>query len=156
MSGGTMGLWVRLPPEDGEEVLCVKTGAVLVPGTELALVGGILVLTNRRLYHGPLDTRLLGQWLARFVDAAGPAGGGELIDLFVNWTNKARTVPLSSVSSVTAIRTSSMRVTTLDGKHRVFGVAADWKAPVWSRRNPPHRDEMRAAVLRAVEAARRQ
>ncbi|WP_344053625.1 hypothetical protein [Streptomyces thermoalcalitolerans] len=151
-----MGLWVKLPLENGEEVLCVKTGAVLIPGTELALIGGILVLTNRRLYHGPLDTRLLGQLLSRFADAVGPTGSGELIDLLIEWSNKARTVPLTAIASATAIRTSSIRITTQDGKHRDFGIAASWKSPVWSRRNPPHRDEMLAAILRATEAARQE
>jgi hypothetical protein len=151
-----MGLWVKLPPENGEEVLCVKTGAVLVPGTELALIGGILLLTNRRLYHGPLDTRLLGQLLSRLADVAGPTGSGELIDLAMGWLNKARTVPLPAIASATAIRSSSIRVTTQDGKHRNFGIAANWRSPVWSRNNPPHRDEMLAAILQATDAARQE
>ncbi|MGW0706366.1 hypothetical protein ACWD4G_10440 [Streptomyces sp. NPDC002643] len=148
-----MGLWVTLPPEPGEEVLCTKTGAVLVPGTELALIGGILVLTNRRLYHGPLDTRLAGRLLSASADLAGPTGAGGAIELLIGWVNKARAVPLGEITAVEPIRKASLQVTTQDGKRRNFGIAADWKTPVWSRNNPPHRDQMVAHIRRAIADA---
>jgi hypothetical protein len=146
-------LWVTLPPEPGEEVLCTKTGAVLVPGTELALIGGLLVLTNRRLYHGPLDTRVAGRLLSTSADLAGPAGAGEAIELVIGWANKARAVPLGEITTVQPIRKASLQVATRDGKRRNFGIAANWRTPVWSRNNPPHRDQMVAQIREAVADA---
>lgn len=145
-----MKLWVTLPPEPGESILCVKTGAVLVPGTELALIGGILVLTDRRLYHGPLNTRLAGQLLSTGADLTGPTGVSTGIDLIVGWANKARTVALSDITAVEPLRRSSLRVTSRDGKQRTFGVAGHWKSPVFSKKNPPHRDAMLDAIRRSA------
>lgn len=69
-----MGLWVTLPLREGEQVIVAKTGAVLIPGTELSLIGGLLVLTDMRLYHDPLDTRLAGRLLRTGADLAAPPG----------------------------------------------------------------------------------
>lgn len=145
-----MGLWVTLPPEPGESMLCAKTGAVLVPGTELALIGGILVLTDRRLYHGPLNTRLAGRLLSEGVDFAGPTGVGTGIGLIVDWANKARAVALADIATVEPVRRSSLCVTDRAGKSRTFGIARNWRTPVYSKHNPPHRDAMLDAIRRAA------
>ncbi|WP_431047267.1 hypothetical protein ACQUSR_33950 [Streptomyces sp. P1-3] len=145
-----MGLWVTLPPRDGERVLAVKTGCTLVPGTSLALVGGILVLTNQRLYQGPLNTRVFGRLLSLLGEAVGPPGTTEVVDVFSSWANKATAVPLGSVVSVDPVGRAVLRVTTEDGRQRRFGVAATWRSPVWSRNNTPHRDEMVSLIRAAI------
>ncbi|MER5177584.1 hypothetical protein ABT009_04270 [Streptomyces sp. NPDC002896] len=89
---------MTLPPEPGELVLCVKTGSVNVPGTPFALIGGLLVLTNQRLYQGPLDTRLAGRLLSVMANVAGPTGSDTAIDLIVDWSNKARAVALQNIA----------------------------------------------------------
>ncbi|MET4644660.1 hypothetical protein ABID95_004409 [Streptomyces atratus] len=145
-----MRLWVTLPPERGEEVLCVKTGSVNIPGTPLALIGGLLVLTNQRLYQGPLDTRLAGKLLSVMGKVTGPTGTDTAIDLIVGWANKARAVALQDIASVDSVGRSSLVVTTENGKRRTFGVAASARTPVWSPNNVPHRDEMLAAIRQAI------
>jgi hypothetical protein len=150
-----MGLWVTLPPEPGERVLCVKTGAVLIPGTGLALIGGLLVLTNRRLYQGPLNTKLAGQLLSQVAGAAGSTGVDKAIDLIVGWSNKARAVRLEDITSVGASSRTQLHLITRDGKRRRFGIAASWRTPVWSRHNIAHRDEMVTAVQWAIQQAAR-
>lgn len=150
-----MRLWVTLPPEPGERVLCVKTGAVLIPGTGLALIGGLLVLTNRRLYHGPLNTKLAGQLLSTVAGSAAPSGVDRAIDLIVGWSNKARAVRLEDITSVGAAGRTVLHITTRDGERRRFGIAAGWRTPVWSRHNIAHRDEMVAAVQWAIQQAAR-
>jgi hypothetical protein len=145
-----MGLWVRLPLQQGEQMILAKTGAGLIPGTELALIGGLLVLTNLRLYHGPLDTRL-ASWLLRAGTAlAAPPGVSQAVGAVAGWANRARAVDLAEIVSVVATRRSSMRVATRDGKTREFGIGGPGFAPVWSRKNVPHRDEMLAAVQAAL------
>lgn len=145
-----MKLWVTLPPAPGENLICAKTGAVVVPGTELALIGGLLILTDQRLYHGPLNTRLAGRLLSTGTDIVGPLGAGAAIDAIVGWANKARAVPLADITGVEPVRRSSLRVTSRDGKARVFGIAANWRTPVYSRKNGPHRDLMVAEIRRAA------
>ncbi|MEU0809232.1 hypothetical protein [Streptomyces sp. NPDC005970] len=146
---------MTLPPEEGERVLCVKTGAVLIPGTGLALIGGLLVLTNRRLYHGPLNTKLAGRLLSTVAGSAAPPGVDRAIDLIVGWSNKARAVRLEDITSVGAAGRTVLRITTRDGERRRFGIAAGWRTPVWSRHNIAHRDEMVAAVQWAIQQAAR-
>jgi hypothetical protein len=145
-----MGLWVTLPLRQGEQVVLSKTGAVLIRGTELALIGGLLVLTNLRLYHGPLDTRLAGWIVGKGTENAGPPGLAEAVDAVTEWANRARAVDLADIVSIAPIRRSSIRVTTRDGKTREFGIGGPGFAPVWSRKNTPHRDEMLAAVRAAL------
>ncbi|MGW1030396.1 hypothetical protein ACWD4J_43335 [Streptomyces sp. NPDC002577] len=128
----------------------MKTGSINFPSTPLALFGGLLVLTNQRLYQGPLDTRLAGRLLSATANVAGPTGTDTAIDLIVDWANKARAVALQDIASVESFGRSSLRVSTEDGKRRTFGVAASWRTPVWSRNNVPHRDEMLAAIQRAM------
>ncbi|MER6143786.1 hypothetical protein ABT174_27745 [Streptomyces sparsogenes] len=150
-----MRLWVTLPPEPGERMLCVKTGAVLIPGTGLALIGGLLVLTDRRVYHGPLNTKLAGQLLSTVAGSAAPTGVDRAIELIVGWANKARAVRLEDITSVGATGRTVLHITTRDGKRRRFGIAANWRTPVWSRHNIAHRDEMVAAIQWAVQQAPR-
>ncbi|MFD8885862.1 hypothetical protein ACFV0H_25600 [Streptomyces erythrochromogenes] len=144
--------WITLPPEPNEVVLCVKRGSTLLPGTELAMVGGLLILTNQRLYVGPWDTRLVGALLAKMAGPLGPAGTGRAIELVAGWANKARAVPLQQIASAESFRKSSIRVTTQDGNHRDFGIAATMWSPIWSRNNAPHRDEMLAAIRHAISS----
>ncbi|MEU5030811.1 hypothetical protein [Streptomyces milbemycinicus] len=131
----------------------MKTGAVLIPGTGLALIGGLLVLTNRRVYQGPLNTKLAGQLLSTVAGAAGPTGVDKAIDLIVGWSNKARAVRLEDITSVEAAGRTVLQITTRDGKRRRFGIAANWRTPVWSRHNIAHRNEMVAAVRWAIQQA---
>jgi hypothetical protein len=145
-----MGFWVTLPLRQGERVILAKTGAVLIPGTELGLIGGRLVLTNMRLYHGPLNTRLAGWILGKGTDSAGPPGLSQAVGAVSGWANRARAIDLADIVSVAPTRRSSMRVTTRDGKIREFGIGAPGFAPIWSRKNTPHRDEMLAAVQAAL------
>jgi hypothetical protein len=147
-----MGLWIKLPLRRGERIILAKTGAVLIPGTELALIGGLLVLTNQRLYHGPLNTRLAGWILGQGVDSTAPPGSSHAMDAVVEWANKARAVELADITSVAPTRRSSMRVATRDGRSREFGIGAPGFAPVWSRKNTPHRDAMLVAVRAALPA----
>jgi hypothetical protein len=149
-----MGFWVKLPLQQGERIILAKTGAVLIPGTELALIGGQLVLTNLRLYHGPLNTRLAGRILGKGTDSAGPPGLSWGVGAMTDWANKARAVDLADIVSVTPIRLSSMRVTVQDGKTREFGIGGPGFAPIWSRKNTPHRDEMLAAVKAGLSPRR--
>jgi hypothetical protein len=67
-----------------------------------------------------------------------------------DWANRARAVDLADIVSVAPTRRSSMRVTVRDGKTREFGIGGPGFAPVWSRKNTPHRDEMLAAVQAAL------
>lgn len=145
--------WVTLPPEPNEVVLCVKRGSALISGTEFALVGGLLILTNQRLYVGPWDMRLVGGLLAKTAGPLGPPGTGKAIESVAGWASKARAVPLGQIVSVESFRKSSLRVTTQDGRHRDFGIAATMGSPIWSRNNAPHRDEMLAAIHRAMSGA---
>ncbi|KMS76962.1 hypothetical protein ACM01_03885 [Streptomyces viridochromogenes] len=148
-----MNHWVMLPPEPSEEVLCVKAAGSLIPGTELSLVGGLLVLTNQRLYHGPLNTRPAGELLAKMAAATGPAGSAKAVSLVVAWANEARAVPLREIASVEPLKKRSLRVVGRDGKHRDFGIAASVLAPIWSSKNVLHRDEMLTAIRSALAAA---
>jgi hypothetical protein len=145
--------WVKLPPRPGERVLCAKTGAIPIGGLDLALIGGILVLTDQRLYHGPLKTRFFGAILSELVGTVLPPAGAGL-DLLTRWANKARAVETRNIVTVEAVRGIRMRIGTQDGKRRDFLVAAGPLTPLWSRKNPPHRDEMCEATVRAVRAAR--
>jgi hypothetical protein len=147
-----VGLWVKLPLRQGERIILAKTGAVLIPGTELALIGGLLVLTSMRLYHGPLDTRLAGWILGKGTDSAGPPGLSRAVGAVTGWANRARAIDLTDIVAVAPTRRSSMRVTSRDGKNREFGIGGPGFAPIWSRKNPPHRDEMLAAVRAALSA----
>jgi hypothetical protein len=128
--------WVTLPPEPGEEVLCVKRGSTTIPGTELALQGGLVILTNQRIYVGPWDTRLVGDLLAKMAGKLAPTGSAKAIDLVVGWANKARAVSLREILSVAPFRKSSLRITTKDGKHRDFVIAATMWSPIWSGKTP--------------------
>ncbi|MFF5488288.1 hypothetical protein [Streptomyces virginiae] len=148
-----MDHWVTLPPEPGEEVLCVKVAGSLIPGTELSLVGGLLVLTNQRLYHGPLNTRPAGELLAKMSAATGPAGAAKAINFVVAWANEARSVPLREIASVEPLKKRSLRIAGRDGKHRDFGIAASLQSPIWSSENALHRDEMLTAIRDALAAA---
>ncbi|QTE03155.1 hypothetical protein [Streptomyces cyanogenus] len=148
-----MNQWVTLPPEPGEEVLCVKRGSAAIPGTELALQGGLLILTNQRIYIGPWDTRLVGDLLTKIAGKLGPAGAAKAMDLVAGWANRARAVSLREILSVAPFRKSSLRITTRDGKHRDFVIAATMRSPIWSRNNAPHRDEMLAAIRQAVTSS---
>ncbi|MFD9034510.1 hypothetical protein ACFVZW_25740 [Streptomyces sp. NPDC059567] len=82
-----------------------------------------------------------------------PAGAAKAIDLIVEWANQAQAVPLREIVSVAPFRKSSLRITTRDGKHRDFTIAATIWSPIWSRSNAPHRDEMLAAIRQTVPSA---
>ena len=155
--------WITMPPQPGEEIICVKTGAVPIPGTGLPLIGGILVLSNLRLYHGPLNTRwaatvlshglklpegttLLAQVSGTLADEA----KGGLFDKVSEWANRARAVPLAEIIAVEPCRRSSIKITTRDQESREFAVGAGRIAPVWAPENIAARDEL----LAAIEAAR--
>jgi hypothetical protein len=150
--GEPMGMWITLPPRPGEVVVCVKTGATLIPGTELALVGGLLILTSQRLYHGPLNTRFFGRIIGMGLSGA-PVGTDKAVDGIVDWANKARALELTEIERVEPIRRSSIRVTS-GAKHTDFGIGAGMFAPVWSAKNVPHRDEMLAAIRKAIGSVR--
>jgi hypothetical protein len=59
---------------------------------------------------------------------------------------------LRDIVDVQPIRRSSLRVTTRDGRTHDFGVMAGTFSLVWSKKNPPHRDEMLRAIRLALPA----
>jgi hypothetical protein len=139
--------WVTLPPRPGEDILCVKTGAVPLPGTEFGLIGGLLILTSERFYQGPLDLRLWGRLRATMTKTGGSLLG---INTATGWLSKARAVELRDIVDVQPIRRASLRITTRDGRRRDFGIAAGMFVPVWSKKNPPHRDQLVHAIHQAL------
>lgn len=98
------------------------------------MVGGLLVLTNQRLHHGPLNTRPAGELLAKMAAATGPAGSAKVVNLVVARANEARAVPLRDIASVEPLKKRSLRVVGRDGGYRDFGIAAAVLAPIWSSR----------------------
>lgn len=145
-----MGIWITLPPQPGEETVCVKVGAIAIRGTDLALIGGLLVLTNQRLYHGPLNVRAAGKMLSWQAEGLGGSIAREAVTAFTDWMLQARAVDLSEIQSVEPLRRCSLRIATRDGQSREFAIAASATTPMWSRKNPPHRDEMVAAIRAAI------
>lgn len=135
--------WVTMPPLPGERIEFVTAGAVPIPGTGLPLVGGVLVLTDSRLYHGPLDTR----WTRKFVSDGLDAVGGEVLaDAVVGWVNRARAVSLADIVAIEPCHRSSVRITTRDRTTTEFAVGAGRLGPVWSANNVRVRDDLIARV----------
>lgn len=146
-----MNLWVFPTFEPDEIALCLKTGATPIPGTSLALNGGKLLLTNKRLCHCPLEMRRIGKLDARFLkDADVSFGLTSLPKLLASWSSKVRALRLEDITEVVPCRKSSIRVTSRDGKSREYLVGATGFAPVWSNKNIAHRDEMITAVREAI------
>jgi hypothetical protein len=138
-----MGIWMTVPGQPGEKTLCVKIGAIAWTGTNLSKFGGRLVLTNQRLYHGPLNVRLAGKVLAWQI-------GDQPVTALTDWIMQARAVDLIDIESVEPVRRSGLRITTRDRGRREFLIAATALTPVWSPKNTPHRDEMVGAVREAI------
>jgi hypothetical protein len=89
-------------------------------------------------------------WVPPAEDRPPHAGSPVGVDSVAAWISRARAVELEDITNVEPIRRTSLRVTTRDGKHRDYGIGSGTFTPIWSKKNPPHRDEMLHEIRRAL------
>jgi len=149
--------YVKVPLEEGEQELLRKTAGLIQAGT--SSVGGVLVLTNRRLLFRPLDvskaTKVLKESVDFLPDGFAEVGkvAGKAIDAVDGAiTSKAGGIGYKAITDVrtgrgaTVIRPPTLYIETATGRTIEFGVLRGIGEPNISPRNKSHRDEMVQAI----------
>jgi hypothetical protein len=155
--------YVKVPLEEGEQELLRKTAGFIQAGT--SSVGGVLVLTNRRLLFRPLDVSKATGLLKEGVDFL-PDGFAEVgkvarkaidaVDGAI--TSKAGGIGHKAITGVrvgrgaTLICPPTLYIETATGHTVEFGVLRGAGEPNISPRNKPHRDEMVQAIQSVLTA----
>jgi hypothetical protein len=125
--------YVKVPLEEGEQELLRKTAGLIQAGT--SSVGGVLVLTNRRLLFRPLDvskaTKILKEGVDFLPDGFAEVGkvAGKVIDAVDGAiTSKAGGIGHKAITGVrtgrgaTFIRPPTLYIETAAGHTIEFGV----------------------------------
>jgi hypothetical protein len=155
--------YVKVPLEEGEQELLRKTAGLIQAQTNS--VGGILVLTNRRLLFRPLDVNKAAAFLKEGLDffPNGYAEVGKVASKVIDAVDdairsKAGGIGHKAIAGVrtgrgaTLIRPPTLYIDTSAGHTVEFGVLRGIGEPNISPRNKPHRDEMVQAIQSVLSA----